>query len=48
MSSRTLTSIHVEDDGVGGRVVGPEPKRPRMAFKGDIGMPNAVSPEYAA
>ena len=29
-------------------MAGPEPKRPRMAFEGDVDMPDAATPEYAA
>ena len=53
MSSRAVPSSHVpsshvEDEGSNGCMGGPEPKRPCMALQGDVNMPNAATPEYAA
>ena len=45
MASRAVPASHVEDKRADGRMAGPEPKRPRMAFEGDFGMPDAVTPE---
>ena len=48
MSSRAVPSNHVEDEGADSRMAGPEPKRPRMAFEGDVDMPDAATLECAA
>ena len=48
MASKAVPSNHVEDDGADSRVAGLEPKRLCMAFEGDVDMPDAASPEYAA